>query len=609
MALPVSAETVFLHIGEESRSLGRAIEFLEDPGGKLTIGDVSSPAFSSRFQRSNRTAPCFGLGDTVYWLRFRIADRNQAPSEWLLEQPFPLMKSFDLYTPSSIGGYNTQRYFYGPDAPWAPLPHRNPFFSLPVTSVPTTFYLRASVGSILAFPVVVKSRDTFMSQNSLSLLCYGLYFGAMLTMALYNLYLSITFRDRVYFYFTAYIILFSLLQMSLHGFLRQYLFPIRPDLDNQALRFLILAPSIASLLFSRRFLDAQKNAPFMDHCLLVLIGVDVILVFTVPFLPVLTALKLLNLETLIAALLATTAGISCYLNGFRPARYYLMARICFYVSLCIFALNNILFHTHNFISWYGMMLGSLLEVTLLSKALAERINDMLQEKERMEAEMIRSGGRALVGELAAGVAHEVNNPLAGVMLCFNGILSLKEGDPLRDELITSVKSGLARIRGTVAQLLNFSRVADTEIRPVELRSLVDSALALCRYQLDKANIEIKLDMDHAMPPVPLDEMKMGQVLVNLLLNARNAMPDGGRLTIRSLQDAGWCELSVTDTGIGITPEIMPKIFDPFFSTRLSGEGTGLGLSICKNIVEAHGGTIQAESVTGSGSCFLVRIPL
>ena len=116
-------------------------------------------------------------------------------------------------------------------------------------------------------------------------------------------------------------------------------------------------------------------------------------------------------------------------------------------------------------------------------------------------------------------------------------------------------------------------------------------------------------MDHAMPPVPLDEMKMGQVLVNLLLNARNAMPDGGRLTIRSLQDAGWCELSVTDTGIGITPEIMPKIFDPFFSTRLSGEGTGLGLSICKNIVEAHGGTIQAESVTGSGSCFLVRIPL
>jgi signal transduction histidine kinase len=256
-----------------------------------------------------------------------------------------------------------------------------------------------------------------------------------------------------------------------------------------------------------------------------------------------------------------------------------------------------------------MMLGSLLEVTLLSKALAERINEMLREKERVEAEMIRASGRALVGELAAGVAHEVNNPLAGVMLCFNGIISSQEGDPQRDELIASVKAGLAKIRATVAQLLHFSRMADTEVRPVDLRCLIDSTLALCRYQLDKGNIEVSVQIDNDMPLIPLDEMKMGQVLINLLLNAQHAMPDGGTLTIRAVRSGDLCELSVIDTGIGIPPDIMPKIFDPFFSSRPADEGTGLGLSICKNIVEAHGGTIHAESVTGQGTSFEIRIPL
>ncbi len=609
LAMPVFAETVFLHIGEESRSIGRDIEFLEDPSGKLTIADVISSAYTDRFVRSNRDAPNFGLGNTVYWLRFRVADMNPALGEWLIEQPFPLMKSFDLYIPAPNGSYRTQRYFYSPDVPWAPLPHRNPFFTLPTANKPATFYIRASVGSILTFPLVIKARDTFFSQNGLALLCYGLYFGVMLTMALYNLYLYLLFKDRVYLYFVAFIILFSLLQMSLHGFLRQYLFPIWPDLDNQVLRFLILAPAITSLLFSRRFLNSKMNAPVMDRLLLGLIVIDILLLFVVPFLPVLPVLKILNTHTLVAAFLALAAGIVCYMRGFKPARYYLAARICFYTSLFIFAVNNMTVHSYNFISWYGMMVGSLFEVVLLSRALAERISDIMREKDLAETAMIRAEGRALIGEMAAGVAHEVNNPLAGVILCFNGIISLPADDPQRDELIAAVKAGLTKIKETVAQLLTFSRMSATEIKPVDLRAMLDNVLTLCRYQLEKGQVEVIVQVDESIPPLPLDETKIGQALINLLLNAQHAMPEGGVLTIRAVRSGQWCDLSITDTGVGMHPDIMPKIFEPFFSTRPSAKGTGLGLSICKNIVEAHGGTITATSDPGKGSSFQIRLPL
>ncbi|NJD36976.1 MAG: hypothetical protein FIA89_01440 [Geobacter sp.] len=609
MALPAIAETVFLDIGEESRSIGAAIEFLEDPSGKLTITDVISGDHEERFIRSNRAVPNFGLGDTVYWLRFTVADRNPALGNWLLEQPFPLMNSFDLFIHAPNGTYRMQRYFYSPETPWAPLPHRNPFFSLPVANEPTTFYIRASVGSILTFPLVIKAQDTFFSQNALALLCYGLYFGVMLTMALYNLYLFALFKDRVYLYFVAYIFLFAFLQMSLHGFLRQYLFPSWPDLDNQILRLLILGPSIVSLLFSRRFLNTKQHAPLMDRLLLGLIVIDTVLLFVVPFLDVKPVLTLLNAHTLIAALLATAAGVSCYSSGFRPARYYLAARICFYVSLSIFAVNNMVFHTHTFISWYGMMLGSLLEVVLLSRALADRIGTIMREKEQVEAEMIRAGARVLVGEMAAGVAHEVNNPLTGVMLCFNSIIALPADDPQRDELITVVKGGLRKIRETVAQLLNLSRMSATELGPVQLRTLLDNMLSLCRYQLEKGKVEVIMQIDESIPPMLMDEMKMGHALINLLLNAQHAMPGGGTLTIKAVRSNQWCELSITDTGVGIPPDILPKIFEPFFSTRANGTGTGLGLSICKSVVEAHGGTITAMTEPGKGSCFQMLIPL
>ncbi len=484
-AVPDTA--VLLRDGDDHRSLGPFIEFLEDKTGKLTYPDVTSPRFAAQFARPDREIPNWGLGYTVVWLRFRINDQSSLAREWLLEQRYPLVQSFDLYIPGNAGTYEVRKFAADSAGILKNLPHRNPLFSLPLTPQTTTFHIRASVGSIVTFPLIIQTRDYFLSNNSISLLGYGFYCGLLLTIAIYNIYLFVLLRDRVYLYFVAYIVFFTLLQLSLHGFVRQYLLPDEALLDNYVMRILILVSAIASLLFSRRFLNLKEHSPVVDRCLLGLIVADTILIPIVVFLPVLQSLIILNFHTIMAPLVATTAGAVSYYAGFKPARYYLVARGVFYISLCIFALNNILFRNHDFISWYGMMIGSLFEVLLLSRALAERISVALQEKKRVEAEAIKAGGRVLIGEMAAGVAHEVNNPLAGIILCFKGVITCRENDPERVALIAAVDNGLIKIRDTIANLLNYSRMTELNINPSSIPVMIESVLCLCRYQLGKAN--------------------------------------------------------------------------------------------------------------------------
>lgn len=612
-ALPASAqagaagEIVYLYAETVNLPIGRYVDYLEDKTLSLTIKDVTSPQVASRFQRSDREIPNFGLGDTAYWIRFTIADLSGIQREWLLEQQFPLVNMFDLYLPQPDGSWLVR--MFGGDC-GSILPHRNPNFSLPVTKEPTTFYIRAKISSLISFPLVVQVREHFQRDEGIALLAYGLYFGFMLTMALYNIYLFFLFRDRVYLYFVFYLFFFATLQMSMHGFLRQYLFPVSPYLDNQLFRVLIMASSIGSLLFSRRFLNSKENAPLLDRAMIGLVVVDGILIPIDMILPAYQALTILNLHTIVAPFLATATGVACYLRGFKPARFYLAARICFYTSLWIFAVNNVIFNNYNFWSWYGMVIGSFLEVLLLSQALADRISSMLHEKERVEADAMRAGRLALVGEMAAGIAHEVNNPLAGVILCLQNLLPMTHDDPERLELVKAVEIGLNKIRNTIASFLNFTRITVTEIKPVKLRHVIDNALALCRYQMEKSHVQVTTKLDSAIKSVPMDQNRMEQVIVNLILNACHAMSsEGGELTIHASLQGAWCRLTLSDTGPGISPEVLPRVFEPFFTTKSSGEGTGLGLSLCKTIVDAHGGSIVLESGPDSGTVCRIRLPL
>ena len=216
---------------------------------------------------------------------------------------------------------------------------------------------------------------------------------------------------------------------------------------------------------------------------------------------------------------------------------------------------------------------------------------------------------AAVGTLAAGVAHEVNNPLGGVLTCLENMRANPDDAEMRARYIELMEDGLKRIGHTITTLLDFSRRRGMRTEPTSIKHNMTHVAELTAYQLRKANVEISWDLDEDDPHVLADHFQMEQLFLNLYLNAAKAMPEGGTLTLRTRVEGEDVIAEVEDTGIGMAPSVQERVFDPFFTTRPVGEGTRLGLSVSDAIASAHGGRIEFESEVGKGTLFRVILPL
>ena len=247
--------------------------------------------------------------------------------------------------------------------------------------------------------------------------------------------------------------------------------------------------------------------------------------------------------------------------------------------------------------------------------LAGAFNRMMDElEEARETERARQSQLAhtekmvAMGTLAAGVAHEVNNPLAGILTCLETLRANPGDADLRDRYLELVEEGIRRISHTVQTLLDFSRPREMRLEPTSINHNLRHVAELVDYHLRKNVIEVRFELDDDDPTVMADHFQMEQLFLNLVLNAMQSMSHGGVLTLRTRLRGGTVIAEVKDTGEGIPAEIRDRIFDPFFTTRTVGEGTGLGLAVSYSIVSAHGGSIEVESAVGRGSTFRVTLP-
>ncbi len=230
------------------------------------------------------------------------------------------------------------------------------------------------------------------------------------------------------------------------------------------------------------------------------------------------------------------------------------------------------------------------------------------DKKRLEEQVLNAEKLASVGKLAAGVAHEINNPLGGILNCLynlrKGTLSPERGK----EYLASMEDGLRRVQKIVRQLLDFSQQHEPELSPTEVNPVIERVLALTNYAFEGTGVRLCRELGGEVPALMADRHMLEQVLMNLVLNAVQAIKGEGAVTVRSGKDGSWCTIDVEDTGCGIPSDVLPKIFDPFFTTKGQGEGTGLGLSVSLGIVERHGGQITVKSELGQGTTFTVRLP-
>lgn len=227
-------------------------------------------------------------------------------------------------------------------------------------------------------------------------------------------------------------------------------------------------------------------------------------------------------------------------------------------------------------------------------------------------QLVSSSKLAVLGEMAAGVAHELNSPLTAIVGDAQLLLrEVQEGDPSH-ELLQDIKNCGSRCRRIIQNLLAFSRQEEYSFEPVDLNEIVERALGLVAYQIEKSNMTLVKELSPNLPRVIGNSQRLEQVLINFLLNARDALEGVAgerKIVIRSFQEGEEIKVAVTDAGKGIPADILPNIFNPFFTTKKPGKGTGLGLSVSLGIAQAHGGTIEVESGPEKGSTFTLVLPV
>jgi signal transduction histidine kinase len=240
------------------------------------------------------------------------------------------------------------------------------------------------------------------------------------------------------------------------------------------------------------------------------------------------------------------------------------------------------------------------------------INSMSDELRYREEQLIQSKKLASLGILTAGVAHELTNPLNNISMIAQTYAELydKLGKEERIEFMNKVDGEAGRIKDIVRNLLDFSKPKEADLEAADINAVIRKTLKLVQNMLDISNIDTRLSLDNGLPHVFIDEHQIQQVLVNLITNAVQAMSGGGSLFIASRQGGNRksVEMTVMDAGKGIPPELLPHIFDPFFSTKGEG-GTGLGLSVSYGIIKNHGGEIRVESRVGTGTTFTIELPV
>lgn len=231
------------------------------------------------------------------------------------------------------------------------------------------------------------------------------------------------------------------------------------------------------------------------------------------------------------------------------------------------------------------------------------------DKKQVEEQMRRAEKLAAIGQLSAGIAHEINNPLGGIRLCFNNLMTTEMDEETKKMHIDVINSGLTKIQDIIKQLLDFSKKSTLNVSLVSINGLIENVLKLTDYLISEKKINVIKNLSQDIPDMVIDPNKMEQVFLNLILNAVQSM-DGknGTLMIETSHDNNSCIISFVDSGPGIPEEVLPYIFDPFFTTKPVGEGTGLGLSVSKSIIEQHRGEIFVKT-SKEGTSFIVKLPI
>ena len=365
--------------------LGRQMQVLEDPAGQLTIQQVLSRL--ERFEPSLRDVPNFSFTHSVYWFRLRLVNRVSDEDNWLLEAQYPLVDRFTFYAVRDGQVLSTTEGGRALPFNQRAIKHRNVVYPIDVVKGQAVdVYIRVQTRSSLQLPLVLWTQHAFMARDHEEQFAFGLYYGVLAAMLLYNLMIYLSIRETSYFYYLHYIAGYIMFQMALNGLAYEYLWPDSPRWGAAAVPILICVALIGMVNFSRTFLNLPQHLPRVAVGLrgaVYGLGVIAALALVAPYGLV---IKLAVVGALLAAVAIFVVGTACLVRGVKQARYFMLAWSVLLAGIALYVLKTINLVPNMMLTEYALQIGSALEAVLLSFALAQRMTMLKEENTRIQTE-------------------------------------------------------------------------------------------------------------------------------------------------------------------------------------------------------------------------------
>jgi len=370
-------------------TLGLYADVLEDPKGTVTLESILRGDHDARFAPSASDAPNYGFTTSVYWARFQIRNVRDVPMERFLEIAYPILNHAELHVPEPGGGYTVR--IGGNSYPFGKrdLQYRNLVFKIDIRPGDQVLYLRIKTQSSMCFPLILQSPTSFSETVLNEYIVFGLYYGILLVMIIYNLFVFLSVRDVNYVYYIVYILGYLLAVLSHNGLAFQYLWPDSLFWARICVPFFILFVTMLAIpQFSRSFLKMSTYAPWIDRVLIGQIAIGVGMMVATFFVRYSIIMPLTSVLAVISITISFIGGIVCLVRGYRAARFYVIAWTVLTIGMALWFCQAVGILPYNFITKYSNQVGSAAEVVLLALALADRINILKKEKEEVQDELI-----------------------------------------------------------------------------------------------------------------------------------------------------------------------------------------------------------------------------
>jgi signal transduction histidine kinase len=661
-----------------SYHLQQTLTYFEDKTAAIDAGRITAGELDGQFKQHNAETLNFGVTRSVIWLKFSL--KNAVPVQtpaWILSLDYPLFDYVTLYVQKAPGKWQTQQS--GDMLPFSSRPIQDRHFAFPLNlpdTTVTTCYMRLASSGSMQIHVKLQQPMAFAQENMYDDLGHGIFFGALLIMMCYNLFLYVSLRNKAYLAYIAFLLVNLVMQAAFSGHITQFTLGESPYWANHIIPLLMSASPIVMAAFSITFLNTRRFAKTVHTVLLSIIFVASANLLSSFWLKLSITISGAGLLVIIACVVVIVAGIISWRQGNRAARFYLLAWAFLILSGLITSFRNFGFLAPGFFTTNCVRIASMVEAILLAMALADRYNLYKKEKEAAQAETLRiqqEANRELeekvldrtkllhqsldelksaqaklvqkekmasLGELTAGIAHEIQNPL-------NFVTNFAEvSEELVEDLKTEVKAGAQQnvltlvdhLSGNLNKIIHHGQRAGAivkgmllhsrkdlgeEKREINLCALADDCMKLAyqSFQTKNKTCIIKLTKHFDKEPVLYmgNPQELDRVLMNLFANALYALEKRTQtagaayqpeLSVRISETKHGIELIVHDNGIGISAPMQQKIFQPFFTTKPANQGTGLGLSISFDIItKGFGGELTVASEEDRYTTFTVRLPV